>query len=377
MREEWHRSPHEVDPLSWFTGPVVPLVFAALACGYGLVTILTELETTPRAWLQLVALCSCVAACSLVFVMTRPQLGPFTPRRTLVPLAFGWAGLLLSALGYVDAEIRIEHWWTSLIAAFALASLTPYTSAYRMLWIGGSTTLVTAAAGALAFSDQVGVWPLASRLVIAAAPPLIATVGGVVFQLQCVLRVLRWAARRSRSPISSQLLGESVRLRLLRSELTGIRMRVAPVLERVAASGQVTEADRAEAAVLARALREELVERSNRSWLDSIARGRRMTVVDPENLADLMTPYQRAALHGLVRAVLDDPSLDRPQLMIELRDEGDGSVAVAMSIDVHLPEGRRVTLLAPHYLTLKTAVNDLSWQGGDRIRLRFRVSPDD
>jgi hypothetical protein len=74
-----------------------------------------------------------------------------------------------------------------------------------------------------------------------------------------------------------------------------------------------------------------------------------------------MNPSQRTALRSLLRAVLDTPGADSSSLLIELRGRADGATAVGVSMDVDLPEGRRIMHLAPYYLTLRTAVDDLSW----------------
>ena len=87
-----------------------------------------------------------------------------------------------------------------------------------------------------------------------------------------------------------------------------------------------------------------------------------------------MSTAQRSALLGVLRAVTDGSAPAAP-LLIELRGEADGSTAVALSNDVTLPEGRRLTLLAPHYVSLRAAADDLEWEQGEKLRLRFRFPP--
>jgi hypothetical protein len=122
-------------------------------------------------------------------------------------------------------------------------------------------------------------------------------------------------------------------------------------------------------------LRSELVLESERSWLDIVAQKSGMMVSDPARLADRMNEPQRAALHGLLLAAIDSSMVDSHTMLIELRAQSDGSTAVALSIDVDLPEGRRLVLLAPYYLTLKTTVEDLSWDDGRSLLMRFRIPP--
>jgi hypothetical protein len=144
-------------------------------------------------------------------------------------------------------------------------------------------------------------------------------------------------------------------------------------LARIADAGVVTDGDRAEAQAIALQLRSTLVTAATRSWLDVVADSSGLAVVDPDGLADWMDASQRTALRGLLAAVVDNPVVDKRSLRIELRGQEDGSVAVAVRLDVDLPEGRRVMMLAPYYLTLKTTVDDLSWADGRQMLFRFQI----
>jgi hypothetical protein len=162
-----------------------------------------------------------------------------------------------------------------------------------------------------------------------------------------------------------------------RSEsLARVRAQVAPFIEAVARNGVIAEADRTVAAQLARELRADLVQAANSSWLDTLARESGLVVNDPTGLADRMDEAQRAALQGLLRVVLDNPVVDRDSLLIDLRPQPDGSTAVALSLDVDLPEGRRIMMLAPYYLTLKTTVDNLSWADGRSLLFKFQIPAD-
>ena len=49
------------------------------------------------------------------------------------------------------------------------------------------------------------------------------------------------------------------------------------------------------------------------------------------------------------------------------------AVAVALRILSTLPEGRRVTFLAPYYVTLQAAVDDIRWRNGTTLEVDFEV----
>lgn len=375
MSSAWTRSPQSLDPLSWFTGPLVPLVFGGLAVAFGVAATLATGQT-PGRWLQWPALACVLAACILISALTRPRNPEFAGWRAALPVVLAWLAVVLSGIGYSGSGQQVELWWASIGLAFVLASLAPYSSAIRMITVGALSCLLTIGVLFLAALSDSSHWPPVSSMLLGLGPVLIAAVAGPVFSYQVVWRIADWASTVSDTRLSSGVLGEAAKLRILRGELADVSDRALPLLQRVVATGVVTDRDREQAAALSESLRAELVERSNRSWLDSLAPGLKLTVVDSEHRADRMTPPQRSALLGLLRAANDDVGRNRTPLVIELRGEPDGSTAVALSMDVQLPEGRRITLLSPHYLTLKTAVDELRWDSGQQLRMHFRLPPE-
>ncbi|MEJ1229534.1 MAG: hypothetical protein WDM88_01120 [Galbitalea sp.] len=75
-------------------------------------------------------------------------------------------------------------------------------------------------------------------------------------------------------------------------------------------------------------------------------------------------------------AVLESTVVDRKSLLIELRAQPDGvdrgSLSASMST---CPRADGCSCSPPHYLTLKTTVDDLSWDDGRSLILKFRVPP--
>jgi hypothetical protein len=78
----------------------------------------------------------------------------------------------------------------------------------------------------------------------------------------------------------------------------------------------------------------------------------------------------------MLRAVINTPGIDSGSLMVELREGPDGTTAVAASLDVALPEGRRILHLAPYYLTLRMAVKDLKIDRDGLLTVSFNVMND-
>lgn len=375
MREAWHTSPQELDPLDWFTGPMVAVTLGGVGVTFSaaaswLVPVSGELAGLEWLFVALLAV-----ATALVSVFTRPGSAPLTWLRALVPVVLGWCAILIASVAYAGQGLGVNNWWPPLGVGLTLLALAPYSSAYRMIVVGSLTTVVTALATVVALGPSPSIWPLFSTLVIGGSTTALAAVAAAVFSFQVVSRISEWSSTSSGPTLSSGVLGEEAKLRILQREVDRVGTRTIPLLRRVATTGRVTPEDRAEANELAAQLRSDLVERANRSWLDTVAPELKLTVLDPEHLADRMTQAQRTALLGLLKAGSEaarDP--DVPEV-IGLRSEPDGSIAVALSIDVRRPEGRRVKLLAPHYLELTPTVDKLQLDAGPGFHLRFTLRP--
>jgi hypothetical protein len=255
-----------------------------------------------------------------------------------------------------------------------LGSLAPYLPVRRILVLGIATALFTVPLAFFAIGPQVPFWGPVSIAMIVLGPQVLGITAAAIFSFVVVHRMVPMLERRSQVLVSLDAARSEEAEEAERRRLAEMCARVVPFLAGVAEAGRVTAQDRVLAGQIARQLRDDLVARSNLSWLDTVAETDRVVVIDPQRLANRMRPSQRTALRGFLRAVLDMPGADTGTVLVELRTQPDGATAVGVSLDVDLPEGRRVMHLAPYYLTLRTAVRDLNWD--DPRRLTFELPPD-
>jgi hypothetical protein len=375
LDRRWLRlSAQEADPLSWFTGPLVPLVFATLNLLYGGTFAAVTWGASRDPLLQVVGVGLCSAACVVVYVLTRPMRRRFNWGGASVALAVGIVGFGLSAIGYADTVLSIELWWAPFALALVVASLGPYLPARAIMLLGAGATLIAVPIAQITIQPQVTVWGPVSTAVIVAAPLICGILATAAFSIAVVARTLPLIERRSQTMLSLDAPQGARNERLERERLARLTSRAAPFIEGIARSGEVTAADRTLAGNLARRLRDDLVTQSNLSWLDSVAKDR-LVVVDPDRQANRMRAAQRTALRALIRAILDTPGTDAGSLLVELRAHPGGSIAVGVSLDFELPEGRRVMQLAPYYLALRGSVEDLQWSDDRFLRLTFNLPP--
>lgn len=379
MNSPWRASPREVDLLSWFTGQLVPIVFGGIATTFGIAVIRATPHTTQSLVLASVSVAVVVVAFCVVAYFASPRRLNSKWVMTFVPMSLGMVSYGLAAASEWGSTEPFELRWSPIALALLLASLAPYLSAVRLIIVGVSSSMLIMAITAVSMTavSHPLHWPVPAQPILSNAIVMIATAASAVFSYQVVARTQRWAASAAGNELSSGVLGEAARRRILRQELASVSDHVLPLLKRVATSGVVTDADRAEARELSETLRMDLVERSNRSWLESHAWRMNLTVIDHERLAEKMNPTQRSAILGLLRAATNNQVAESARIVIEFRAEVDGATAVAISADQFLPEGHRLTMLAPHYVTLVAAVDDVEWDKGQRLQMRFRVPTDE
>jgi len=382
-RRSFVLSAQQVDPLSWFTGPLVPIAFAALAFVYGAVLTAYTWGATSQPLLQVLAVLLCTGAGIGIHVATRPVRPPVGWLLGAALLLPSVAGVAVSALGYAGTSFAVEFWWARGSAfsiefwwapsalALTIASLGPYLPVRKVLALGGGATVVAVTAALGILHPTVEGWGPVGTAVIIAYPPILGTAATAVFSYSVVSTMLHMLESPSRIMVAGQSVRDAAAARVESVTVARLSARAVPFLNGIADSGRITPTDRALAGQLARRLRDELVTQSNLSWLDSIADESRLVVVDPDRRAQGMNNAQRTALRAMLRAIVNTPGIDSGSLMVELRKADSGSTAVAVSLDMALPEGRRIMHLAPYYLTLRTAFDDLTIDQDNLLRLSF------
>jgi len=368
-------SPQQIDPLSWFTRSLVPLAFSATLVVFAIGSILVGWSSLDLPLVDIAATVLLLLACLIVQARTRPFRPPFTVRRALLPLGVTVAALALDTWANLESTVPVQFWWAPVGVGVVIGTLAPYSSVRNILGYGAVLAVLVGIASCIAFLGPVTVWPPLTTALIGSSSVIAATAASAVFCYAMVSRTQALFAGAGTVVPSNAIVTESAANTVERTTVARLGTRVAPFLARIAEAGEVTDADRALAGQLARRLRSDLVEQANRSWLDAIVVNGRIFIVDPERRADRMNAAQRSALRGLLVAALKNPSTDAGSLFIELRGQEDGSTAVALSLDVDLPEGRRVMLLAPYYLALQMTVNDVSWDPAREL-LKFEVPGD-
>ncbi len=211
------------------------------------------------------------------------------------------------------------------------------------------------------------------------APVLAISLGATVFGYGMVQELERWRRDVASNVIeTAPVLRQEIRREVQRNRVSILNRDVVPLFARVLERGEVTEADRAEAAAIAKAIRGVMVADVDRNWLDSgVARvlpgdvGDDQAVVDPDRLSPLMTVDERAALRALLLAIFSTPTFDPKGFRIEFVGE---PRAVRASVHVHLDHRERATrsMLEPYLAVMRVMFRGLTLKtSASAIRLEF------
>ncbi|TPW75790.1 hypothetical protein [Schumannella soli] len=375
MRGEVPISPQQLDPLSWVTGPYIPAAFAVFQAVSGALVVATGLNTRTLPGLQLFAVAIAVSAHLVVhFAASRGRRGdrsgaPISLGAAVTACALSGSAMLLSAVGFQGVALPVEVWWGSLASCMILGSLAPYLPARRLVVLGVGIGVTTVPLSAVLVRSE-GNWGVIASTIIIATPITVSTVLTATFSHRVVRNMRRLLEARSRTLVVAGAALDQRMQDAERERLARLTSRAVPFLEQVVSRGTIDASDRALAGQLARRLRDDLVTQANASWLDDLEASSRLVVIDPERRADRLRPSQRTALRALIHALLAAPEVDHGSLLVELRGRDDGSTAVGVSLDVELPDGRRIMHLAPYYLTLQMTATDVTWHR-DRLDLTF------
>lgn len=387
----WRRSSIDIDTLSWLTSSLVSTWVAVAVAVFGISAIVFGGQGGYRPAFQLVAIVVMTGAAYAIHRGALPSRSRFSTRRAV--LVFGLASLavMLSALALVDRNVvfpviagliptpsnpqfALELWWAPVCAALVVMATSPFVAG--RVFVPGSMLVVTATAVSAGFvaTERQSSLPLADVVVIASST-VFAVVGGVVLNRSLVTSVQRWRRGRSDDAPADDAIESATEVI---DRISGGRFSTAvvPFLERIERAPSLTARDQRTAARLARDMRRALVEHGDRSWLSAHLSGRPAYVTDPYRLAETITVDQRAAIIALIDGLFSDPEAEVFGARLDLAPAEDDAVAVAVTVGLTLPEGRRTTVLAPYYLTVKSVVRRIEWQGGESLVVTFDVDSD-
>lgn len=392
MSSWWRRSAVDVDTLSWLTSSIVTVWVAVAVAAFGLGAMLFGMQAGYRPGVHLVAIIIMTTAAWLIHQGAHPRRRRFGHWRGVLVYVLAAVAVMLSATALVDREpfvpildraldaalplafgipFSFDVWWAPVCAALVVMASSPFVAGRT--FVPGALLVAAAAAASAAFvsADRHGT-VIAADVVVAVSAPLFAVIGGAMLTRTLVSAVEQW--RGGRLPTAPAADAVEPVLDVVDRITAGRFSRsVVPFLERMLNATVVSSRDRRIAGRLAHDVRTALVRHGDQSWLAEHVAGRPVYVADPYRLADTITVDQRGAIIALIDGLFDDPEAGVFAARVDLEPAVDDAVAVAFTVGLQLPEGRRTAVLAPYYLTVKSVVRRIEWHSGETLLVTFAV----
>jgi hypothetical protein len=384
----WRRSSLDIDTLSWLTSSLVSSWVTLVVAVFGLSAVVVGGQGGYRPAFQIVAVVVMTGAAYAIHRGALPARGRFRVRRAVLIMSLASIAVMMSALALVDRQallpgvdallpspadpfFALELWWAPVCASLVVMSTSPFVAGRVFVPSALLVVVATATSAAFVAIERGSALPVADIVVITSTP-MFAVIGGIVLNRTLVAAVQGWRRGTGDEAPADDAVEPAV---AVVDRITGGRFTTAvvPFLERVERSATLHDRDRRQAARLANDMRRSLVARGDQSWLAAHVMGRPVYVTDPFRLADTITVDQRAAIIALVDGLFDDPEAGVFGARLDLAPADDDAVAVAVTIGLALPEGRRTAVLAPYYLTVKSVVRRIEWRSGESLVVSFDV----
>lgn len=384
----WRRSALDIDTLSWLTSSLVSSWVTLTVAVVGLAAVVFGGQAGYRPAFQLIAVVVMTAAAFAIHRGALPTRGRFRARRAALVVALASIAVMMSALALVDRNALIpsldallpspadplfalELWWAPVCAALIVMSMSPFVAGRVFVPCALLVVAATATSAGFVAAERGSELPIADVVVITSSS-VFAVIGGIVLNRTLVTAVQGWRRGQDATAPDDDAIEPAA---AVVDRITGGRYSTAvvPFLDRIERATVLHERDRRTAARLARDLRRALVERGDQSWLEAHVAGRPVYLTDPFRLADTITVDQRAAIIALVDGLFNDPEAGVFGARLDLAPAEDDAVAVAVTVGLALPEGRRTAVLAPYYLTVKSVVRRIEWRGGESLVVTFDV----
>lgn len=321
------RTRQQLDPVGTLGSRLLAVLLACGAFYYGLVMTLRSLEQVSNLSLAILALLWLAGAAITVIVGTSRRRAPVTQASHVVVHLLMLGSIALSIASQWGTNHRlIQDDFGPMALGVLMLAIGPYRPATELaaagslsaVFIGFLTLLEVPALG----SDT----PPVSFVLVGMAPVLALSYASAAYSGGLVNSLERWQRRAMQSVASrtDELLGGIARS-VQRDRVTILGRDVLPFFSSIVERETVTTDDRVRAREIADSIRAIMVAEADRTWLEVVVGddgvepdrvGR--SVVDHDGRASHMEMDQRTVLRALIVALLDEPSLQRHSLKVEL-----------------------------------------------------------
>ncbi|RKR73143.1 hypothetical protein [Frondihabitans australicus] len=367
----------QTDPLGALNQRPITVVIALFAVVLAAGRTVVDHDAGADVPLAVLAVALVMVAAGVMVRASSPFRAPFTRRSFGVIAAAGTLALVVEGVSTYRHDLYVHDDWGGAVLGLLLLSCAPFRPGRDLAVATGVGAVVQAVVVVAEIPYFATPAPPVLFLVVGITPVIALGVGAAVYAATFVHLVRLWLERASALTVdAAREMRPGIARSVQQDRVTGLNKEVVPFFTDLVAGGEVTEADRRRATEVATAIRQRIVDESDRSWLEQVLldvcpRGEAGTVIDRGRLAEAMTSDQRTAIRAVVGAMAVDPDTRSSSLGIVLHDDAP-MVRALIRVESSSPDVAIRQHYAPYFAVLRILFTDLHVDvSGSFLTLRF------
>ena len=339
------RTPQQLDPLGGITARFIVIIAGVFAVTVAVLMSLFTTEQTAYPALEVAAILVLMITVGYFMRKTSPYRAPFTRGSLAIVFTGSLLAVVLNSASQWGANTMVRDDWSPIAIAIVIVSLGSYRTSSEILVGTVVSAIVVAVIAALESGSLTTPVPVGVYSIVAASPVLASGIASAAFSRTLVDFLTDW--RAGLAPLAAEPRADDAPPAT--SHRGYLHGEVIPFLESVAATGSVSTDDGARARVLSQELRVLMVLDAEQSWAAGIVDD----LDDPDGLARLFDPGQRACLRALVASVRNTDIFVAGTVHLEIERDG-RAVSGELRVD-HVPGSNPRVRLAPFVAVARSA----------------------
>ncbi len=367
----------QTDPLGALNQRPITVVIALFAVVLACVSTILEHDPGTNPLVAILAIAFASMAAAVMIRSSSPFHAPFSRRSFVIIAASASLALVMEATSMWRHDLLIRDDWGGVVLGLLVLSCAPFRPARDLAVATVVGALVEGAVVAVEVPYFATPAPAILFFVVGITPVVALGVGGAVYSSTFVNLVSQWLDRASSLNVdAAREMRPGIARSVQQDRVTGLNREVVPFFTDLVAKGEITEVDRLRATQVATAIRQRIVDETDRSWLEQVLidvrpSGHAGTVIDRGHLAESMTSDQRTAVRAVVNAIASDPDTRSSSLGIVLHDD-DPLVRALIRVESSSPDVAIRQHYAPYFAVLRILFTDLHVDvSGSFLTLRF------
>ncbi|WP_146181281.1 hypothetical protein [Homoserinimonas hongtaonis] len=361
------RTRQELDPVGAYSNRLITMTAAISALVFAVVVVVAGLDAVDNPGAAVLSLVVIAASSMIVITATDPYRGPFQRKSHGWTVALGVfaAGLLAVAAGDAPAHASMG-WVAPVVLGLFSIGMAAYRPVRELVGFGGVAAVLIGFIVMLQAVKDVSDVPPVVTVAFVVLPLLALNLSAGAFTDSMIKSIEHWHVRATQAvDRMSEEREPGIARSVQQDRVTILKQEVVPFFGEVLANNEITPDVRERARSIADAIRAVMVAEVDRTWLENVVdhlRGRARrggegqsqpsTILDDDNIANLMSYDQRTALRALLVAIYDNAH-GRPEDLEIMLARADGRCRGVLTLRVDMTDGLVKSRFGPYLAVMR------------------------